>query len=150
MKTSKNSLVDSRRTQSGVTLIEVLITVVIISIGLLGIAALQLTSLRSSTDSVGRSKATWLAADIIDHMRANAIAARAGAYVITIGDPGSGATVAKQDLIRWKTLLLSSATNNAGLPLGDGSITLAGNIVTVTLQWQERATTLSFVTQTEI
>lgn len=147
---SKHYLRRSRRTQCGVTLVEVLVTVVILSIGLLGIAALQLTSLRNGTDSVSRSKATWLAADIIDHMRANRTAALAGNYNINVGSAASGTSRASLDLIAWKALLTASATNNAGLPLGDGGIQRAGNIVTVTIQWRERNADLTFVTQTEI
>ena len=55
----------SRRLQnSGFTLVEVLVTLVILSVGLLGIAALQTASLRNNLDSAMRSQASLLAADI--------------------------------------------------------------------------------------
>ena len=53
------------RHQSGLSLIEVLITVVLVSIGLLGLAGLQLTSVQNSNSSNERFIATTLAQDIL-------------------------------------------------------------------------------------
>jgi type IV pilus assembly protein PilV len=58
--------------QTGATMIEILVTVVILAVGLLGIAALQLTSKKSSFESVQRTTATMLAQGILEKMRANA------------------------------------------------------------------------------
>lgn len=55
----------------GFTLIEVLVALVVLSIGLLGLAALQLTSLQFNTNSDLRTQATVAAYDIIDRMRSN-------------------------------------------------------------------------------
>jgi type IV pilus assembly protein PilV len=55
----------------GFTLIEVLVTIVVVSIGLLGLAGLQINGLRANVSSEARSKATLLANDIIERMRAN-------------------------------------------------------------------------------
>jgi type IV pilus assembly protein PilV len=57
--------------QGGATLIEILVSVVIISIGLLGLAAMQNASLRISYESYLRSQANFLAYDLIDRIRAN-------------------------------------------------------------------------------
>lgn len=57
--------------QVGVGLIEVLVSLLVLSIGLLGLAALQAQSLRFTTDAYLRSQATVLASDIIDRIRAN-------------------------------------------------------------------------------
>lgn len=57
--------------QAGVTLVEVLITLVIISVGLLGIATLQYVSKRANFESVQRVTATMLANEILERMRAN-------------------------------------------------------------------------------
>jgi len=65
------STTHSRRNHSGFTLIEVLVTVVVVSIGLLGLAGLQISGLRANMSSEARSKATLLASDIIERMRAN-------------------------------------------------------------------------------
>ena len=58
----------------GFSLIEVLVALLILSIGLLGLAALQTTSLQYNTGSYHRTQATYLAYDIIDRMRANSAA----------------------------------------------------------------------------
>lgn len=59
------------RLQTGASLIEVLVSVVIIAIGLLGLAALQNISLKLSYESYVRTQATFLAYDMIDRIRAN-------------------------------------------------------------------------------
>lgn len=60
-----------KRSQQGATLIEVLISLLLITIGLLGIAATQITSLKMTLSSYQRSQATVLANDIADRLRAN-------------------------------------------------------------------------------
>ena len=52
-------------------MIEVMVALLVLSIGLLGLAALQTTSLQYNTGSYFRSQATFLAYDILDRMRAN-------------------------------------------------------------------------------
>ncbi|HMB57207.1 MAG TPA: type IV pilus modification protein PilV [Arenimonas sp.] len=64
----------------GVSLIEVLIAVLILAIGLLGIAALQASALRNSQSSLERSQAVIYTYSILDAMRANPLVARAGTY----------------------------------------------------------------------
>jgi len=68
-------------TQTGASLVEILVTVIISMIGLLGLAALQNTSIKMSYDSYVRSQANFLAYDLIDRIRANKDAGE-GAYVI--------------------------------------------------------------------
>lgn len=63
------------RRQAGTSLIEVLVSIIIISIGLLGLAALHSTSLKLSYESYVRTQATFLAYDMIDRIRANPAAA---------------------------------------------------------------------------
>ena len=60
------------RYHSGFTLIEVLIAVIILSIGLLGMAGIQIKGLRGSTSSTLRSQATILANDIAERIHVNA------------------------------------------------------------------------------
>ncbi len=66
--------------QRGVGLIEVLVAVLVMAIGLLGIAALQATALRNSQGSLERSQAVLNSYTMLDSMRVNVSAARAGAY----------------------------------------------------------------------
>ena len=60
-----------RRHTSGFTLIEVLIALIVISVGMLGIAGLYLHSIQAGRTSVFRHQAITLAGDIADRIRAN-------------------------------------------------------------------------------
>lgn len=143
---TKRSL-QARRYGGGMTLIEVLVTLVIISVGLLGVAAMQLSTVRNNYDAFVRSQAAVLASDILDRVRANRnVALRTTAYNIAIGAaPPADGSRASTDITDWKATLL------AQLPRGDGAITVtpiaapAGPgtappraIVTITIQWGER------------
>lgn len=59
------------QSEIGSTLIEVLIALLVLSVGLLGLAALQLNALRGVSDSSQRSQATWILQDIAERIRAN-------------------------------------------------------------------------------
>lgn len=114
-----------RAQQSGFTLIEVLVSVLVLSIGLVGVAALQGVSLKNTQSAFMRSQATALAYDLADRMRANVIAARTGLY-----DPGTAAAVtgcksttgctaqdmAKHDLAEWNAAIATY------LPMGQGFV----------------------------
>jgi type IV pilus assembly protein PilV len=128
-----------RRSAAGFTLIEALVSLLVLSIGLLGLAGLQLTSLRTTHGSALRSQATLLAYDITDRMRANRRAALNGDYAIALTvDPTAG-TVAGDDLVAWKQALART------LPGGDGSIVSTGPaarpVFTIRIQWLERDAT---------
>jgi type IV pilus assembly protein PilV len=121
-------------------MIEVLVALVVLSIGLLGVAALQLTSLRSNHSSAMRSQATFLAYDIIDRMRANRRAAVDGNYNIALGATSLGGTVTGDDLVAWKQNIARTlpAIDNAGVPEpADGSVVQNGDIFTVTIRWSD-------------
>ena len=130
--------------QAGFSLLEILIAIFILAIGLLGLAALQTTSLKNNHSALYRTTATVLAYDIIERMRLNQNAD----YTLTLAATPSGSTLKDADLIAWTTNLASE------LPLGDGSIAINGEIVTVTVQWDDsRGTqgsdTQSFIVRTE-
>ena len=97
---------------TGFTLIEVLIAMVILAIGLLGLAGLQATSLRNTQSAYFRSEATQLAYGMADRMRANAANARllAGSAYLGAGTqvdtckaaPGcTPAQMAQNDVYEW-------------------------------------------------
>lgn len=117
--------------QRGATLLEVLIALVILALGVLGMMALQTTSLKSNQTAMARTQATELANEITDLMRANQSLARAGSYdiALTAAAP-TGTTVNAVDLQNWKARL-------ALLPDGKGSIARSGNQFIVTVQWNE-------------
>lgn len=61
----------NNRLETGSSLIEVLIALLVLSVGLLGLAALQLNALRGISDSSQRSQATWILQDAAERIRAN-------------------------------------------------------------------------------
>ena len=132
------------------TLIEVLVTLVIMSVGLLGVAALQLTTVRNNYDAFVRSQAAMLASDMLDRMRANRL--QAPGYVAAFGaNPNPGGTTAAADVAQWRQALA------AQLPLGVGQIDFnaATEVVTISIQWGERnrieaERTLEFRTSSQI
>ncbi|MCC5862002.1 MAG: type IV pilus modification protein PilV [Gammaproteobacteria bacterium] len=122
-----------RRRQRGLTMLEVLIALVILSIGLLGLAGLQTVSMQFNQAAVVRSQASQLAYDITERMRANRAAA--ADYVIAIGaaPPAPGSSVAADDLNEWRDQLAAT------LPAGTGSVAFnaATGMVTIVIQWAD-------------
>ena len=136
-------------------MIEVLVSIVILSIGLLGYAGLLLKSNKDNLMAFQRSQATIMAYDIIDSMRVNRTAAIAGNYNTSFASTPSGGTQVHQvDLLRWK----GSNGLLSALPGGAGQITVDGNgIATVEIRWNDQGQTsgttqqtLSFRTQTQL
>ncbi len=132
---------------AGFTLIEVLVTVIILAVGLLGLAGLQTTGLRSNLSAYHRSQATQLAYDIADRMRANKTAANnyltsfmtpANASIqndcSTTSNTCTAADMAENDLFQWNQFLTSAST----LPGGTATITVAGRIYTIQITWTDR------------
>ena len=127
---------------SGFTLIELLVSIVIIAIGLLGLAALQITGLRESQASSSRLLATQLVYDMRDRIAANSLgAALPDNYTIAHGEsvttkpdcvnnPCSAAEIAMYDLAYWK-----NAT--ARLLSGDGEISFNSPNYTIIVRWDE-------------
>ncbi|MGH8250594.1 MAG: type IV pilus modification protein PilV [Steroidobacteraceae bacterium] len=130
--------------QRGATLIEALVALLVLSIGLLGVAGLQVQALRNNHGAHLRSQATVLAQDILDRMRANRDAALGNAYVIAVGATPTGTTLADFDLVAWKQSLADI------LPAGDGAVVMAGNVATITVQWTDRLGADTFATETEL
>ena len=119
--------------QQGFSLLEVLVAMVILAVGLLGIAGMQASSMRNVHSGYLRSQATLLSYDIFERMRANPELARAGSYDIAIGANSAGTDINQLDLITWKANLAAT------LPNGDGSVVVANNgVATVVVRWTER------------
>lgn len=69
-----------KKSNGGFTLLEVLISMVVLAVGLFGLAGLQVMSVRSNTSAYYRSIASMMAYDIMDRMRANPVGLAAGDY----------------------------------------------------------------------
>jgi len=114
-----------RSAQGGFTLIEVLVSALILSLGLVGVAGLQALSLRNNQSAYMRSQASALAYDLADRMRTNVAGADAGFYApaqaalhASCSTP-TGCTPqqsAQNDLAEWNAALA------ANLPLGNGFV----------------------------
>lgn len=123
------------RRQDGFTLIEVLVGLIVLSVGLLGLAALQGQSQRATYSAYLRSQATTAAYDLVDRLRANATTAQADDYdLMPAGANCSGdGPAAVCNLLRdWQVSL-------AGLPTGAGRAVYdrATRVLTVTVQWDD-------------
>lgn len=92
------------RPQSGIGMIEVLIAVLVVSIGFLGVAALQATSLSTNNSAMARSMATVSSYSILDAMRADRDNALGGKYDGTVtanACPDAASTLASVQLHLW-------------------------------------------------
>jgi type IV pilus assembly protein PilV len=137
--------------QRGFSLIEVLVALLILSIGILGLAALQTFSLRFNSQSYTRTQATILINDMFDRMRTNvdglatynavAPATPASGYA-TSCFPASCATpadIANYHIAQWKALIVAPGM----LPGGQGGIARNGSMYTVTITWVENNITMT-------
>ena len=125
---------------AGFTMIEVLITMVILPVGLLGLAGMQANGLKSNHLAYTRSQATLLAYDMGDRMRANMAGVTAGNYNSLSGIPGvqdcegaecTPAEMATYDYANWDYAL------DDKLPSGQGTVAVAGGIFTITVMWDD-------------
>lgn len=134
--------------QRAFSLVEVLIALVIMSVGMLGIAGLYVQSMQAGRTSLFRHNAVTLAGDVADRIRANP---KAGfAYVGAGGDRGCVATgidcdqesMAAHDIFQWDQQAVNS------LPGGDVTVTFDNSVApvvyTIIISWVEPGETLSY------
>lgn len=104
-----------------------MVAMFVLSLGVLGLAALQMTSLRFNQSAQLRTQATLLAGDIFDCIRANQSAA--SSYVTAFNDGAPAGTATYQlDLANWKqritNLLGAGAQGSVSGPDGEGKYTV--------------------------
>lgn len=148
MSTQRKNL-PSRRLNAGVSLIEVMIAVLIMGVGLLGIAAMQATALRNNESALERTQATIQSYSIIDAMRANRQNALGGAYNLarTCTAPTDNTTLAQNDLRRWVNSLKDTLGDNDG---SCGTIACNGNECAITVEWDDSRATEGSATSTAV
>ncbi|HYA36915.1 MAG TPA: type IV pilus modification protein PilV [Candidatus Methylomirabilis sp.] len=162
----------------GFTLVEVLVSLVVLAIGLLGLAMLQTTGLRYNTNSYSRTQATYLAYDLAERMRGNVPGFQAGDYDVTSLGAANGvvgsssyscnlpsnsncscdtgtctnAALAQYDLGQWYyslDMLLPGAKDAANLSTPErATITRNNNVATITIYWLEQNRDASATTPT--
>lgn len=134
---------------SGFTMIEVLVSMVVLAIGLLGIAGLQVVGMKNNHSSYLRSQATILAYDISDILRSNINLVNTTSTFDSYTSSTPGSTVgactdgtdttcsptqmATTDLALWAQSLVSQ------LPAGQGVISRSGDIFTVRVTWEDES-----------
>ena len=131
---------------NGFTLLEVLIALVIFSIGLLGLAGMQMQGLKYNHESYLRSQATLLAYDLLDRMRSNSTAS--ASYVVNdaaatttpptncAGNSASCSTAdfATFDIHEWKTAIANTLPKGKGKVDADTVNTSPQNYI-ITITW---------------
>lgn len=126
------------RRQRGVSLVEVLVSVVVVALGLLGAVALQATAMRNNQGAYERTQSSILTQGIFDAMRANLGAVASGGY--NTGDwvctAPSANSLATRDIARWVDSLHSQIN-----PGACGNISCTANACTVGVRWDDSRAT---------
>lgn len=118
----------SSHKQSGISLIEILVSIVIVCFGLLGVAGLLTTGIKSTQGSQFRTQASFMAHDMAERMRINRQAALNGDYSTAVTATN---TIATNDKAAW---LAAVGT----LPSGAGTVVMTNtNFFTITVQWDD-------------
>lgn len=142
--------------QSGLGLVEILVAVLVLGIGILGVASTQVVSLQTMSQSQSRSQAVLLAEDILERVRANS--GNPADYALVAGaavgaDDGAcdtsfvptNATVAGNDVEAWENNLVCL------LPAAQRTIEVVGKTVTITIDWNQKDQTMNpIVVRTEV
>ncbi len=138
------------RVYRGVSLLEILVSLLILSTGLLGLAGLQSKALSFSQSAFFRSQATILADDILERMRVDRPNAIDGKWNTVFTkkstDHSSISLFYESELNDWKDEVEKM------LPSGEASIQVVSGLATVKLQWDDsrgREPPQVFITQTK-
>ncbi len=142
----------------GIALMEALIAIVLLSVGALGYAALQMKGLSASSSAMWRSKAGILAYEMADRMRANRAGVVAGSYnalgapqaVLDCGAAAdcTPARMAQLDHAQWNATLANDLPGGSGVVCQDASpddgrndataCDGAGSMLAIKVFWTER------------
>lgn len=142
--------------QAGFSLIEILVTLLLIAFALLGIAGLQAYAMRANKGGQLRTQAVILVADLVERMEANKDGAIAGSYVLSeastppststacVSGSCSSENLASFDLANWQNTIFSA------LPQSSWKVeqTTSGNpsVYSVTIKWADRRSDTTYST----
>lgn len=136
---ARQRILISPRAQRGVGLIEVLVAVLIMGIGLLGVAAMQATALRNNQSAFERTQAVVQSYAMLDAIRANPTAAASYTMTEQCTVPTSSTSLIEYDKQAWIASL--HATMGAG---ACGTVSCVDRVCTITVKWDDsRGTALS-------
>lgn len=128
----------------GSSLIEVLVSILVLSLALLGNASLVSSSLKNGNTAYHRSQATTLANDILDRMRANLPNDRtlrlteAAYYIVALNGDCGGSGLANADCTEWRQSIAAT------LPGGKGAVSVSSTgLATVTIRWGDPTETFA-------
>ncbi|MDO6683725.1 MULTISPECIES: type IV pilus modification protein PilV [unclassified Oceanobacter] len=122
--------------QSGFGLIEVLVSIVIVSIGLLGLAGLQTRALQENNAAYLRSQAGILVYDMFERLRSNSQGAASDNYN-TATTSTTDDTLAATDLLDWKSEISRTLPNGAGVVSCTTDSTVATTTCNVSISWDD-------------
>ena len=132
----------NKKTQAGFNLVEAMVSLVVISVGMIGIAALYGQGLGAGRTAMDRTVAVNLAADMADRIRLNRVAGAAyeGAPSNQPCGPGAlnpctPAQMAAYDLFVWLQQVGQQLPNGQGTVAFDGATTPPS--FTISVRWQE-------------
>lgn len=118
----------STQAQEGMSLIEVLVALLILTVGILGAAAVQVNALKYTDSSRMTSQASFIAYDMMDRIRANA----AADYTVTPPTSGNPKVARDQDLYDFTRNIAGFGGKTA-----TGSISLNQRVYTITITWDD-------------
>jgi len=151
-----------KQTHHGFTLIEVMIAMLVLSLGLLGIASTLIAALHSSTSNYLEQQAVQSSYDILDRMRSNftaaSIAGTSNPYIAALSAPSTTAPapdctaascsanqMAAYDVWQWQTTIKNSLPSGLGsvavTPIG---LTPQTAQVTIKITWSDQPAQSTF------
>lgn len=124
---------------SGFSMFEVLISLLVISVGLLGLASMQMVSMKATYNAGSRAQAVHYTYEMIERLRGDPARAVNSMYNSSFGDmpsvngsTPSGVASAREQVIGWKRELKNA------LPEAQGQVEVGGDgLATVTVRWNE-------------
>ncbi len=147
--TKPTSTAPAKKTVSGFTLVEVLIALVILSVGMLGIAGLYVHSMKAGRTSLFRHHAVTLAGDVADRIRANPLAgavyglAGANNNCIAGGVDCTAAQMAGNDIFLWDQQATDTLPNGTVTVVYDNGV--SPPTYEITVAWTEPGENMTYI-----